>query len=111
MKLAKKMTDVLESVEIFTEDSKNSHSWNGFTLTITGDDEFVNKAFKDVNDLRESIKRLVNQINISFPTGKIGGNQKFTVTIPSSMGPVIMDPLKRAFDSSVEKYEEFVSKK
>lgn len=105
MKTAKTMTNVIESIDSLMEDGKNSHNWSGYTLTITGDDEFIKKTFKDVNDLRESLKKLVNQINITFPSGKIGENQKFVVTIPTSMGPVILEPLKRAFDSSVEKYE------
>jgi hypothetical protein len=106
MNQAKKITNVIESARVsLIESGDSSHRWDGYTLTVTGDDEFIQKAFKDVKALKENLKKFVDQINITFPNGKIGENQKFTLKIQPTMGPVIMEPIKHAFDSSVEKYE------
>jgi len=102
---AKKMSSVIESAKDSITEGSNSHRWDGYTLTVTGDEEFIKKTFKDVKDLRDSLKKFVDQINITFPGGKVGEDQKFSLKIVPSMGPVIMEPIKHAFDSSVEKYE------
>lgn len=106
MNESKKITTIIESTkESLVESGNNTHNWSGYTLNVSGDEEFIKKAFKDIRDLKDSLKKFIDQINITFPNGKMGENQKFTLKIPSSMGPVIMEPIKHAFDSSVEKYE------
>lgn len=99
---AKKLTSVIESAKDNLSEQSSNHSWNGYKLTVSGSMEDIEKAYKVIENTRNQLKKLIDSITVSFPSGKVGGDMSFTLEIRPTMEPSLLNSIKNVFDSSLK---------